>query len=213
MGEFVLVAACKAATRWPAESASSVNLSPAQFARGDVIAVLHRALDESRPAAAAADAGNHRNRADGKSGDRQRDFEEIRAIGARVALDDFGSGYSSLSYLQTFALDEIKIDRAFIAAMETQRSHARNRGADRRDRTQSRRRTVAEGIETQSQLDLVLAAGCSAAQGYFFSRPKPIAELDFSGRSGRGRRLAGGVRVGLEIAPSTSVSLKMDLRG
>jgi EAL domain-containing protein (putative c-di-GMP-specific phosphodiesterase class I) len=183
LGEFVLIAACKAAARWPAEIGVSVNLSPAQFARGDVIAVVRHALDESGLAAnrltlEITETALMENLETGNA-----ILQEIRAMGARVSLDDFGSGYSSLNYLASFALDEIKIDRAFIEAMETHdrtreivaliAAIARNLGAV----------TVAEGIETQSQLDLVLAAGCNAAQGYFFSRPKPIAELDFSGRS------------------------------
>jgi len=180
LGEFVLVAACKEAARWPAEIGVSVNLSPAQFARGDVIAVVQHALREAGLAAhrLTLEITETALMANLETGNAI--LQAIRAMGARVALDDFGSGYSSLNYLQSFALDEIKIDRAFVAAMETHdrtreivaliAAIARNLGAD----------TVAEGVETQSQLDLVVAAGCNTAQGYFFSGPKPIAELVFS---------------------------------
>jgi diguanylate cyclase (GGDEF)-like protein len=180
LGGFVLLAACNAAMRWPPEIGVSVNLSPAQIARGDVIAVVHQALEDSglpahRLTLEITETALMENLETGNA-----ILQAIRAMGARIALDDFGTGYSSLSYLQTFALDEIKIDRAFVAAMETQdrtreivaliAAIARNLGAV----------TVAEGIETQKQLDLVVAAGCNAAQGYFFNRPKPVAELDFS---------------------------------
>jgi len=104
----------------------------------------------------------------------------IHDLGVEIALDDFGTGYSSLSYLQAFPLDCIKIDRSFVAAMETNSrtqdivaliaAIARRLGA----------RTVAEGVETQAQLDLVRAAGCERAQGYLFSRPRPIEELVIS---------------------------------
>ena len=182
LGAFVLLAACEAATRWPADVGVAVNLSPAQFARGDVIAVVQHALDESGLAARRltleiTETALMENLETGNA-----ILQAIRALGARIALDDFGSGYSSLNYLQSFALDEIKIDRAFVAAMETHdrtreivaliAAIARNLGAV----------TVAEGVETQNQLDLVVAAGCNAAQGYFFNRPKPVAELDFSAR-------------------------------
>jgi EAL domain-containing protein (putative c-di-GMP-specific phosphodiesterase class I) len=101
-----------------------------------------------------------------------------------VALDDFGSGYSSLSYLQALALDTVKIDRAFIATMETNHrtreivlliaAIARNLGF----------LTVAEGVETKAQLELVIATGCQAAQGYYFSRPLPISDFDLSNSDG-----------------------------
>jgi EAL domain-containing protein (putative c-di-GMP-specific phosphodiesterase class I) len=180
LGGFVLLAACNAAMRWPAEIGVSINLSPAQITRGDVIAVVQQALEDSglpahRLTLEITETALMENLETGNA-----ILQAIRAMGARIALDDFGTGYSSLSYLQTFALDEIKIDRAFVAAMETHdrtreivaliAAIARNLGAV----------TVAEGIETQKQLDLVIAAGCNAAQGYFFNRPKPVAELDFS---------------------------------
>jgi diguanylate cyclase (GGDEF)-like protein len=180
LGGFVLLAACRAATRWPEDIDVAVNLSPAQMARGDVIAVVEQALEESglparRLTLEITETALMENLETGNA-----ILQQLRAMGVRIALDDFGSGYSSLSYLQTFALDEIKIDRAFVVAMETRdrtreivaliAAIARNLGAI----------TVAEGIETQTQFDLVVAAGCNGAQGYFFSRPKPVDELDFS---------------------------------
>jgi EAL domain-containing protein (putative c-di-GMP-specific phosphodiesterase class I) len=104
----------------------------------------------------------------------------IREIGVRIALDDFGTGYSSLSYLQAFPLDSIKIDRSFVAAMET---NSRTQDIVALIAAIAKRLgalIVAEGVETQAQLDLVCAAGCDRAQGYWFSRAQPIENLKFS---------------------------------
>ena len=82
-----------------------------------------------------------------------------------------------MSYLQAFPLDSIKIDQSFVAAMET---NSRTQDIVALIAAIARRlgvRTVAEGIETRAQLDLVLAADCERAQGYLFSPPRPIEEL------------------------------------
>jgi diguanylate cyclase (GGDEF)-like protein/PAS domain S-box-containing protein len=180
VGKFVLARACESAKGWPDEIGVSVNLSPAQLARGDFLDVLQEALGKSglAPQRLTLEITETVLMENLERGNEV--IKQARALGARVALDDFGTGFSSLSYLQTFALDTVKIDRTFIAAMETNprtreivpliAAIARNLGF----------RTVAEGVETQSQLDLVIAAGCQAAQGYYFSRPLPASEFDFS---------------------------------
>ena len=179
VGEFVILNACKAAASWPAEIGVSVNLSPAQFSREDVVRLVERALDGSglAPGRLTIEITETALMENLESGNAI--LQSIRALGARVALDDFGAGYSSLNYLHNFALDKIKIDRAFVNVMETNprtreivaliAAIARSIGAS----------TVAEGVESQSELDLVVAAGCSAVQGYFISRPLPIEELAF----------------------------------
>ena len=98
-------------------------------------------------------------------------LQALRDVGARLVLDDFGVGYTTLSDLLAFHFDEIKIDRSFVAEMEERTECAaivaaiaglgRSVGAE----------TTAEGIETERQAVLVRAAGCTQAQGYLFSRP------------------------------------------
>ncbi len=102
----------------------------------------------------------------------------IRELGVRIALDDFGTGYSSLSYLDRYPLDAIKIDRSFVACMLA------------RPRTGAIVNTivqlglaldleiVAEGVEDATQLQALIAAGCGSVQGYFLSRPLPVAQAD-----------------------------------
>jgi EAL domain-containing protein (putative c-di-GMP-specific phosphodiesterase class I) len=105
-------------------------------------------------------------------------LHQLRQLGVRIAMDDFGTGYGSLSYLRSFPFDKIKIDRAFIADMD--------RSAEARAIVDTIVRlgqsldmaTVAEGIETFEQLRLVCAAGCTQAQGYYFSQPVPASEVE-----------------------------------
>ena len=102
----------------------------------------------------------------------------LHEMGVRVSLDDFGTGWSSLSYLQRLPVDELKIDRSFIcdlAASDTDSSIveatvalARNLGLT----------TVAEGVETAETWDQLVRLGCDVAQGYFISRPLPADELE-----------------------------------
>jgi diguanylate cyclase (GGDEF)-like protein len=179
IGEFVLRTACEEAARWPETVAVSVNLSAVQFTRGNLVALVRKTLADTgltptrltlevTETALMTDIVNSREI-----------LTAIREIGVRIALDDFGTGYSSLSYLQAFPLDFIKIDRSFVAAMETNSrtldivaliaAIAKRLGA----------LIVAEGVETQAQLDLVCAAGCDRAQGYWFNRAQPIEKLKF----------------------------------
>ena len=106
-----------------------------------------------------------------------RVLERLSAMGIRLSIDDFGTGYSSLSYLSRLPVDEIKIDRSFVTDMTLNRGNAvivrstidlgRNLGLE----------VVAEGVETAECWDELMALGCTSAQGYFFSRPLPAAEL------------------------------------
>ena len=98
----------------------------------------------------------------------------LKTLGIRIALDDFGTGYSSLSYLQSFPLDRIKIDRSFVASL------------GRTDRSLAIVRAViglahglglpvlAEGVETNEQLETLIREGCDEMQGYLIGRPHPI---------------------------------------
>ena len=104
-------------------------------------------------------------------------LHQLRALGIRISLDDFGVGYSSLGYLRKFPFDTIKIDRSFVRTLgecqesativRTIASLGANLGVE----------TTAEGVETAEQLELVRRAGCTAVQGYYFGRPCPAADV------------------------------------
>jgi len=100
----------------------------------------------------------------------------LRAAGVTVALDDFGTGYSSLTHLREVPIDCVKIDRSFVGNCLKDRSAAAILVAVTHLAHDLRMEVVAEGVETQAQLDFVRAVGCDAAQGFHLARPRPLAE-------------------------------------
>jgi len=105
-------------------------------------------------------------------------LHELRSQGVRISLDDFGTGYSSLSYLRSFPFDKIKIDRSFVQELASRDdSMAIVRAVTGLGRSLGIV-TTAEGVETEEQLDLLRREGCTQAQGYLFSPPRPAAEVE-----------------------------------
>ncbi len=106
-------------------------------------------------------------------------MRELRACGVRLALDDFGTGYSSLSYLHQFPLDVLKVDRSFVVALSAEsgsNAQAVLRAICSLGRSLGMH-VVAEGIETQRQLETLRLLGCDYGQGFLFSRPRPLDDL------------------------------------
>ncbi|OKO79881.1 diguanylate cyclase [Bradyrhizobium sp. NAS80.1] len=176
IGEWVLRTACATAVSWP-DVTVAVNLSPVQFRSRGLVAMVTSAL---------AEAGLPPRRLElevtetALLDDSEATIEilhQLRALGVRVSLDDFGVGYSSLSYLRKFPFDRIKIDRSFVgtlgespesvAIVHTIASLGSVLGVE----------TTAEGVETIEQLDFVRECGCTAVQGYYFGKPCPAAEV------------------------------------
>jgi diguanylate cyclase (GGDEF)-like protein/PAS domain S-box-containing protein len=115
----------------------------------------------------------------------------LRAAGATVALDDFGTGYSSLTHLRGLPIDRVKIDRSFVVSCLEDRSAAAILAAVTHLAHDLGMEVVAEGVETQAQLEFVKEVGCDAAQGYYLARPMPYEEcteylLHAAGGSGGG---------------------------
>jgi EAL domain-containing protein (putative c-di-GMP-specific phosphodiesterase class I) len=105
-------------------------------------------------------------------------LHEIRQLGARICMDDFGTGYSSLSYLRSFPFDKIKIDRSFIKELGKEENDclAIIRAVTKLGASLGMI-TTAEGVETKEQLDILRTEGCTQAQGYLFSRARPVTEI------------------------------------
>jgi diguanylate cyclase (GGDEF)-like protein/PAS domain S-box-containing protein len=177
LGEWVLRSACATAATWPDFVKVAVNLSPVQFRARGLVAKVTSAL-------AAAGLAPDRLELEVTETALLDDDEatvatlrQLRALGVRISLDDFGVGYSALSYLRKFPFDTIKIDRSFIrtlgeslesaAIVRTIATLGENLGVE----------TTAEGVETVEQLRLVQLAGCTAVQGFYFGRPGPAAEV------------------------------------
>ena len=120
-------------------------------------------------------------------------LHQLRALGVRISMDDFGTGYSSLSYLRSFPFDKIKIDRSFVQDLSRSDDSLAIVKAVIGLGQSLGIATTAEGVETEDQLELVRAQGCTEVQGYLFSPPLPAsaASLLFKqepGAAGRHRR-------------------------
>jgi len=169
---WVLQTATAEAVHWPRGVMVAVNLSPAKFNRRDLVKIVRRTLANSglSPQRLELEISERillQNIEDGNLAA----LHELRALGVRIALDDFGTGLSSLSDLRAFAFDNIKIDQSFVADMETRADCAAIVAAIAGLGRSIGIVTTAEGVETQTQAELVRAAGCTQAQGYLYSKP------------------------------------------
>jgi len=176
MGEWILREACREAASWPVPLQIAVNLSPAQFMHGDVINLVHSILLETGLAPG-------RLELEITEGVLIEDFDRglallrrLKALGVRISMDDFGSGYSSLSYLQAFPFDKIKIDRAFVINLGKTPQSANIVSAVIDLGHGLEMSIVAEGVETAEQLAFLAQEGCDAVQGYLLGKPAPIGQ-------------------------------------
>jgi diguanylate cyclase (GGDEF)-like protein/PAS domain S-box-containing protein len=177
MGDWILREACREAASWVAPLQIAVNLSPAQFMHGDLVGLVHSILLETGLAP-------DRLELEITEGVLIEDFDRglallrrLKALGVRISMDDFGSGYSSLSYLQAFPFDKIKIDRAFVINLGRNPQSAAIVRAVIDLGHGLEMSIVAEGVETQEQLGFLSEEGCDAVQGYLIGRPAPIAQF------------------------------------
>jgi EAL domain-containing protein (putative c-di-GMP-specific phosphodiesterase class I) len=179
IGRWALKRACKDAAAWPSRVKIAVNLSPAQFGKGDLVQIVTSALAESGLAAQRLELEITESVLLKGSETNLRILAALKALGVAIVLDDFGTGYASLTYLRMFAFDKIKIDQSFIAELMDRIESAAIVSAIINLGHSLNITTVAEGVESERQLIMLRAAGCSEGQGYLFSRPVPGQELAF----------------------------------
>ncbi len=179
LGAWILHEACAEAARWPGHVRIAVNLSPAQFRKGDLVDVVTSALACSGLAAERLDLEITESVLLQKSEANLAILHVIRRLGVSIVLDDFGTGYSSLRYLHLFPFDKIKIDRSFVRELATRADCAAIVCAITGLARSLGIVTTAEGVETEEQFALVRAAGCGEVQGFLFGRPGPAARLDW----------------------------------
>jgi diguanylate cyclase (GGDEF)-like protein len=179
LGELVLRKACAAATLWPSETKVAVNISAVQFAKSDLLEVVTRTLEATGLAAQRLELEITETALLENEAGALATLRQLKGLGISISLDDFGTGYSSLRYLTTFPIDKIKIDKSFTQNI-THRADcaavvssvlALGSGLDVA--------TVAEGVETKQQFDILRASGVKYVQGYLFGAPCPAEELDF----------------------------------
>lgn len=183
LGEWVLTQACRElssrdALPGAAPLALAVNLSARQLNQASLIDVLSRSLDETglNPERLCLEITESVLMEDVESS--VEALLGLKSFGVRIAIDDFGIGYSSLSYLRRFPVDIVKIDRSFVAGVGLNPADDAIVAAVINLSHALGLRVVAEGVETQEQLIAVRALGCDQAQGFYWSKPVRAAELD-----------------------------------
>jgi len=181
LGEWALFKACEDAASWPGKLRVAVNVSPIQFAKEGLPAIVMSALAASGLSPERLELEITEGVFLSESSATDAMFETLKDIGVRLALDDFGTGYSSLSYLRTAPFDKIKIDQSFVRAATLPAS--RNRAIIAAIVALAEAlgmETTAEGIESHDQLELIRSLGVSHVQGYIYS--KAIAGEDVKTR-------------------------------
>ncbi len=177
IGEWVLRHAVREASIWSTPLKVAVNVSPVQFRSGRLVQSVIEALADSGFPAERLELEMTESVLMHDSEAALAMLHELRALGVRVSMDDFGTGYSSLSYLRSFPFDKIKIDQSFVREVATkQDSVAIVRAIVGLGRSLGKR-INAEGVETPEQLGRLRNEGCAEVQGYFFSPPRPAADV------------------------------------
>ena len=177
LGEWVLREAFAQAALWPAHLGLAVNLSPLQLRGGNFVKVLRSALAAAGLAPTRVEIEITENVLLAENSINLAILHELRALGVRISLDDFGVGFSSLSYLRSFPFKKIKIDRSFVADVVGNREAAAIVRAITTLGADLDMIITAEGVETEAQLQRVQELGCDEAQGYLISAPRPADEL------------------------------------
>ncbi|MCB9992173.1 MAG: EAL domain-containing protein [Hyphomicrobiaceae bacterium] len=193
IGRWVLENACQAATRWPEHVRVTVNLSSAQFVEMELVNSVRTALSDSglRPDRLELEITESLLLRDPERN--IKILHQLRATGVRISMDDFGTGYTALSYLREFPFDRIKIDGGMIAEVKPDSPSNRIVAAMIGLAGSLGMDMNAEGVENETQLDFVREFGCREVQGYLFSPPLPLnlATDLLSATEGTAAQLAG----------------------
>lgn len=174
LGLWVLAQAARQQVAWAAQGSDlvvSVNLSPRQFVSSDLLHDITEVLREAGVNPARMELEITESMLLGEDQHVLSVLRELSALGLTIALDDFGTGYSNLAYLQRFPIHTLKIDKTFIQDTDANRSLAELIVSLS---TLMKLTAVAEGVETQEQLDWVAGRGIAQYQGYLYARPMPV---------------------------------------
>ena len=177
LGEWVLKAACAEAVNWPEHIKVAVNLSPAQLNSRNLVSMVTAALHESGMPPRKLQLEITESVLLQNTFTTLATLHELRKMGVQIALDDFGTGYSSLSYLRSFPFDKIKIDRSFIQDLSNGAEPLAIVNAVAGLAKCLNMTSTAEGVETQQQMEVLQAIGCTEMQGYLFSHARPANEI------------------------------------
>ncbi len=182
IGEWVLGEALRQNRAWQQEGRAllpvSINLSPRQFRQRDLVETLRRILADTGQPARLLELEITESTLMHDIAETQSKLQEIAAMGVRLVIDDFGTGYSSLSYLKRFPVNKLKVDQSFVRDLTSDPEDAAIVSAIVGLAKSLGLTTLAEGVETREQLDVLVGLGCEQFQGYLFSRPLPPAEVE-----------------------------------
>ncbi|HTP38835.1 MAG TPA: EAL domain-containing protein [Steroidobacteraceae bacterium] len=193
IGRWAIDEGCRQARAWELEGRPlrvAVNLSAMELRHAGLAQRVREALEEHQLRPDLLEVELTESAVMGNVEESERALQAIRALGVHIAVDDFGTGYSSLSYLKRLPITHLKIDRSFVSDLGDG-----NRGDSIARAIVSlghalNLRVIAEGVETLEQLDNLRMLGCDEYQGYFCSRPLPVAQIGpFLAHWGRGRPL------------------------
>ena len=177
LGRWVMHETCRQLRAWREEGLDpprcAINLSPRQLASDSVVPDLREALALQALEAGALEVEVTESALIAEPERVQRHLTQLRQMGVRVAIDDFGVGYASLSYLKRFPASTVKIDREFVSGLPDNRGDAAIVSAVALLAHSLGMVVVAEGVETERQADFLRQAGCDQAQGYLLGRPVP----------------------------------------
>ncbi len=177
IGEWVLRRACEVAAGWSGGLKVAVNLSPVQFRSRNLVAGVIEALREARLSPSRLELEITESVVMQDTVATLAVLQELHGLGVRIAMDDFGTGFSSLSYLRQFPFDRIKIDQSFVREIGVTQDCGPIVRAVIAISHELGMATTAEGVETRDQLAALKSAGCTDVQGYLFSRPVPEAAI------------------------------------
>lgn len=194
IGEWVMHEACRQNQAWRDMGLPnirvSVNLSSVQFAKASVFDLVTEALSASGLASDGLEVELTESILMEDPKQSIATLREIKQTGVHISIDDFGTGYSSLAYLKRFPIDALKIDRAFVDDVMNNADDAAIATAVILMGHSLKMEVVAEGVETQAQLDFLNVLQCDEVQGFFFSPPVPADKAELLLRGGDRRMVA-----------------------
>ena len=187
IGEWVLETACRQAQSWPQAGLVlgniAVNVSSHQFRRGRLIETVEQTLASTGWDAQSLELELTESVIMENAEETIRVLNQLKAMGVTLSVDDFGTGYSSMAYLKRFPLDIVKIDRSFVSDIITDPNDATIVRAVIALARGLNLTSIAEGVETEQQLDFLRDHGCDQIQGYLVNRPVPAGQMGSSRRA------------------------------
>ena len=176
IGKSVLEMACREAVSWAVPARISVNVSPVQLGTKSFTTMVQSILKETGLPASRLELEVTESSLFSDSNMPITILKKLRALGVKISIDDFGTGYSSLSRLSELNFDKIKIDKSFVNPISTQDDALNIVKLITGMAKSLNMRVIAEGVETEAQLERLQALGCDLVQGYLFGKPQ--AEID-----------------------------------